>query len=102
MADDEIMAVDKRRASLEVTVAEGFFEQGKKLDRLDASFESLRSDFTLFFERLDGLHEFMERSREEDRSDRAADRGQMNALLGDHNRRLRAIERLERRRAAQA
>jgi len=44
MADDEIMAVDKRRASLEVTVAEGFFEQGKKLDRLDASFESLGSD----------------------------------------------------------
>ncbi len=102
MADDEIMAVDKRRASLEVTVAEGFFEQGKKLDRLDVSFESFRSDFALFFERLDGLRHLMEQSRDEARRDRAADRGSIEAVLRDHNRRLRAIERLERRRATQA
>ncbi len=70
--------------------------------KLDVSVESLRSDFKLAFDRIDGLREFMERSREEDRRDRAADRGVFEAILRDHNRRLRAIERLERRRSGSA
>ena len=66
--------------------------------RLDVGVESLRGDFRLAFERIDGLREFMERSREEDRRERAADRGVLSAILRDHNRRIRAMERLESRR----
>lgn len=66
--------------------------------RLDVGVESLRGDFKLAFERIDSLREYMERSREEDRRERAADRGVLFALVRDHNRRIRAIERLEQRR----
>lgn len=68
--------------------------------RLDVGVESLRGDFKLAFERIDGLREFMERSREDDRRERGAERELLFTLVRDHNRRLRAIERLEQRRAA--
>lgn len=49
-SEDEIMAVDKRRASLEETVAKGFHEQGQQLDRLDGRVDRLDSRV----DRLDG------------------------------------------------
>jgi hypothetical protein len=68
--------------------------------RLDVGADALRNDVKLALERVDGLREFLERSHEDDRRERAAERGVLFALVRDHNRRLRAIERLERRRSA--
>lgn len=72
-------------------------------DRLDAAQsrfdivkDELRSDLKLVLERLDGLREFMERKTEEGQRERAADQQLLYALVRDHNRRLRALERLER------
>lgn len=65
--------------------------------RLDAGSDSVRNDLKLAFERVDGFREFLERFREEERRERNAERGLLFALVRDHNRRLRAIERLERR-----
>ena len=65
--------------------------------RLDVGSDSLRNDLRLALERVDGLREYLERSREDDRRERAAERGWLFELVRDHNRRLRAIERLERR-----
>jgi hypothetical protein len=64
--------------------------------RLDVGSDSVRNDLKLAFERVDGLREYFERSREDDRRERAAERGWLFELVRDHNRRLRAIERLER------
>ncbi len=64
----------------------------ERLDLLERKVDALST-------RLDGLRQFMEQSRNEDRRDRASDRGLMEAILRDHNRGVRAIERLERRRA---
>ena len=66
--------------------------------KLDVSVDGLRSDIKLVVERVDGLRQFLERSREDGRNERAADQGLLFALVRDHNRRLRAIERLESRR----
>lgn len=68
--------------------------------RLDVSVDALRNDIKLTIERIDGLRQSLERSREDDLRERAAERGLLFALVRDHNRRLRAIERLERRRSA--
>ena len=65
--------------------------------RLDVGSDSVRNDLKLAFERVDGFREFLERFREEERRERNAERGLLFALVRDHNRRLRAIERLERR-----
>ena len=66
--------------------------------RLDVNVDGLRSDVKLAIERVDGLRQFIERSRDDDRNERAGDRGLLLALVRDHNRRLRAIERLDSRR----
>ena len=68
--------------------------------RLDIMKDELRGDIKLAMERIDGLRQVLERSRDEDREQRRADQQLLYALLRDHNRRLRAIERLERRRRA--
>lgn len=70
--------------------------------RIDVTRDELRGDLNLALERMDGLREFMERSRAEERKERAADQGLLYALVRDHNRRLRALERLERRQRTQA
>jgi predicted nuclease with TOPRIM domain len=68
--------------------------------RLDVGFDAVRNDIKLTLERVDGLREHIDRSREDDRRERAADKDMLFALVRDHNRRLRAIERLERRRSS--
>ena len=61
----------------------------------------LRGDIKLVLDRIDGVQQLMERVRDEDRAQRAANQRLLYALVKNHNRRLRAIERLERRRRAQ-
>lgn len=61
-----------------------------------------RKDFTLFLERLDELRQLMERQAEEGQKERAADQKLLYALVKDHNRRIRALERLERLQRRQA
>ena len=64
--------------------------------RMDVGFDAVRNDIKLTLERVDGLREHIDRSREDDRREQAADKAMLVALVRDHNRRLRAIERLER------
>ena len=64
--------------------------------RLDIMKDELRGDMKLAMERLDGLRQALERSRDEEREQRRGDQQLLYALLRDHNRRLRAIERLDR------
>ena len=61
-----------------------------------------RKDFTLFLERLDELRQLMERKADEGQKERAADQKLLYALVKDHNRRIRALERLERLQRRQA
>ena len=67
--------------------------------RLDVALDGLSSDIRTLAAKILDVHECMERSREEDSRERAADRGVLTAILRDHNRRIRAIERLESRRS---
>ncbi len=69
--------------------------------RLDVSVDGLRGDIKLALERIDGLRQFMERNADEGQKERAADQRLLYALVRDHNRRLRAMERLERRQGNQ-
>ena len=69
--------------------------------RLDIMRDELRGDVMIAVERIDGLRQLLERSRNEEREQRAVDQRLLYALVKDHSRRLRAIERLERRRHAQ-
>lgn len=70
--------------------------------RLDIMKDQLRGDIKLALERIDGLRELIERKAEEGQKERAADQQLLYALVKDHNRRLRALERLERRQRTQA
>lgn len=70
--------------------------------RLDIMKDELRGDIKLALERIDGLREFMERKTDEGQNERAADHKLLYALVKDHNRRLRALERLERRQRTRA
>ena len=70
--------------------------------RLDILKDELRGDIKMALDRIDGLRELIERSRDEERRQRSADQHLLYALVKDHNRRLRAIERLEQRRKAKA
>ena len=49
------------------------------------------------FERLDGLGQLVERKAVESQAELTADQRLLYALVKDHNRRLRAMERLERK-----
>ena len=66
--------------------------------RLDVALEGLSSDIQTLAAKVLEVHQYLERSREEDRQERAADRGDLLAILRNSNRRIRAIERLESRR----
>lgn len=65
--------------------------------RLDIMKDELRGDIKLAMERLDGLRELIERKAQGGQKERAADQRLLYALVKDHTRRLRALERLERR-----
>jgi chromosome segregation ATPase len=65
--------------------------------RIDVTKDELRGDIKLALERIDGLRQFMERKAQEGQKERAGDQRLLYALVKDHNRRLRALERLERR-----
>jgi hypothetical protein len=69
--------------------------------RLEVMKDELRGDINIALDRLDGLRQLLERSRDEERQQRKADQELLYALVKDHNRRLRAIERLQRRAHAQ-
>ena len=78
-------------------------------DRLDATNsrieimkDEIRTDIKMALDRIDGLRGLLERSRNEERGERRADQHLLYALVKDHNRRLRAIERLEQRSRAKA
>jgi hypothetical protein len=68
--------------------------------RIEIMKDELRGDLRMAMDRIDGLRELLERSRDEERRERSADQQLLYALVKDHNRRLRAIERLERRRSS--
>jgi hypothetical protein len=70
--------------------------------RIDVTRDELRGDIKLAMERIDSLRELIERKASEDQKERATDQRLLHALVKDHNRRLRALERLELRRRAQA
>jgi chromosome segregation ATPase len=93
------------------TKVEGISEEMHRLsdrmegveDRLDAmntsidvTRDELRGDLKLALERIDGLRQLIERKSEEGQKERAADQKLLYALVKDHNRRIRALERLER------
>ena len=65
--------------------------------RLEGMRDELRGDINVAVDRLDGLRQLLERSRDEERQQRKADQELLCAFNKDHNRRLRAIERLQRR-----
>ncbi len=70
--------------------------------RIDVMRDELRGDIKLAMERIESLGELIERKVSEGQNERATDRQLLFALVKDHNRRLRALERLELRRRAQA
>jgi len=70
--------------------------------RLDIMKDQLRGDIKLALERIDGLRELIERKSVQGQKERASDQQLLYALVKDHNRRLRALERLERRQRTQA
>lgn len=103
---DDVSAVKVELADQIDRISERMYGVEERLDatnaRIDVTRDDLRADITLAIERLDGLRELFERTRSEDRTERAADQRLLYALVKDHNRRLRALERLERRQRAQA
>ena len=118
MANDEAMKIDERIGRLELTVAKGFFEQGQRIgglegrmgslegrmggleDRMDAlsakfdvTTDAVLDAIKTVLERIDGLGEQMERSTAAIRKRHAADRRLTDSVLGDHKRRILALER---------
>lgn len=101
---NRLVRLDERLQGVEVRmerVEERMYGLEDRFDamntRIDVTRDELRGDIKLALERIDGLQEFLERSRTEEPKSRAADQGLLYALVKDHNRRLRALERLERR-----
>jgi len=103
MAKDDVMAVDDRVANLENTMAKGFFEQGRRLDRLedrmsaiDSKFdviaESIRGDVTTIRELVTGFMDEMRRATDSMRKEHEADRRLTRLSLFDHVSRIRALE----------
>lgn len=103
---DDVSAVKVELADQIGRISERMYGVEERLDatnaRIGITRDELRADLKLAMERIDGLRELFERTRFEDRTERAADQRLLYALVKDHNRRLRALERLERRQRAQA
>ena len=79
MPMDDVMAVDQRLARLEATVAQGFFEQGRRMGGLEGRMGRLEGRVDGLAGRMDGLDSRMDglagrMDRLEDRMDRLADR----------------------------
>ncbi len=116
-SEDESMAVDKRRASLEETVAKGFHEQGQRLDRLDGrvdrldsrmgrledrmfaleskvdvGFETVRGEIKTVLEAVTAGTQEMRRTTEAIQKEHEADRRLTRSILLDHSHRIRTIE----------
>jgi uncharacterized coiled-coil protein SlyX len=109
MADD-VMAVDERLARLEVTVANGFSDLGRRMDRLemrmdrledrvnalnsklDVTAESLEGKMGLLMERMDAHAQEMRVWTKAIVDEHRADRRLMYAMLQDHGIRIRALE----------
>jgi uncharacterized coiled-coil protein SlyX len=106
MADD-IMAVDERVARLEVTVAQGFSEQNRriatveeKIDALNAKLdvvsESLEDKIDLVLDRVEGLAKESQAATKAMQREWRADRRLMFATLTDHGVRIEALESTRR------
>ena len=110
MANEDVMAVDERVASLERTVAKGFLEVKEHLDAhtgrldrledrmaaLDSKFdvvaESIRGDVTTIRELVTGFMDEMRRTSDSMRKEHEADRRLTRLSLFDHVARIRALE----------
>jgi hypothetical protein len=103
MANEEVMAVDERVAKLEATTARGFFDQGRRMDRLedriaalDSKFdvvsESIRGDVTTIRQLVTGFMDEMRRTTDSMRKEHEADRRLTRLALFDHVSRIRTLE----------
>ena len=103
MANEDVMAVNERVEKLEVTMATGFLEQGRRLDRLDdrmaaldAKFdvvsESIRGDVTTIRELVTGFMDEMRRTTDSVRKEHEANRRLTRLALFDHVTRIRTLE----------
>jgi hypothetical protein len=115
--DEEIMAVDKRLARLEETVAKEFFAQKGRFDRVDAQLhahtgrfdrledrmvaleakvdivaESIRGDIQTVLGAIGGLTSELRRTTASIREEHAADRRLTRNALLDHVTRIRTLE----------
>ena len=61
MATDDVMAVDQRLAQLEKTVAQGFFDQGRRIGGLEGRMDGLDGRVNSVAGRMDGLAGRMDR-----------------------------------------
>lgn len=61
MPMDDVMAVDQRLARLEATVAQGFFEQGRRMGGLEGRIDGLAGRIGRLEDRMDRLEERMDR-----------------------------------------
>ena len=110
MANEDVMAVDERVASLERTVAKGFLEVKEHLDAhtgrldrledrmasLDSKFdvvsESIRGDIKTVLEAVTSLGAEMRRTTRSIRKEHEADRRITKSVLLDHLSRIRSLE----------
>lgn len=103
MTESDVMAVDKRVAKLESTMARGFFDQGQRMGRLedrmaalDSKFdvvsESIRGDLKTVLEAVTALGAEMRRTTRSIRKEHEADRRITKSVLLDHLTRIRTVE----------
>ena len=107
MATDDVMQVDERLSRLETTVANGFFENGRRIGRVEARMDRLddrmsalaskidifadgiRGDLKTVLEAVTAGTEEMRRTTEAIRKEHEADRRLTRSILDDHSHRLR-------------
>lgn len=103
MPNEDVMKVDERLSQLETTVAKGFHEQGRRMDRvddrmsalenkLDVVAESLRGDIRTVLDAVVASTDEMRRTTDAIRKEHEADRRLTRAILQDHSIRIRALE----------
>ena len=111
MATDDVMAVDKRLAQLEQTVAKGFFDQSGRMNtfasrmdrledrigavesKLDIVAESIRGDLKTVLDAVTANTDEMRRTFDAIRKEHEADRRLTRSILNDHAVRIRDLER---------